>query len=81
MNEYFIRKYWDEEGILFYVHFQDDYAVRQLEVKSDEKIYLTSEEPINGEYILYDQKLSELDLEDADFITMEEFDLAWGKSY
>jgi hypothetical protein len=79
MKEDFIKKYWAEENILFYIHFQDDEAIRQIEIKSEEKIYLSLEEPIKGEYILYDQKLYELDLEESDFITREEFDLAWGK--
>lgn len=79
MKEDFIKKYWDEEEVLFYVHFQNDEAVRQIEIKSKEKIYLTLEEPIKGESMLYDQKLYELDLEEADFITRVEFDLAWEK--
>lgn len=79
MKEDFIKKYWDEDDILFYIHFQDDYAVRQLEIKLDEKIHLTLEEPINEEYMLYDQKFSDLDLEKDDFITKEEFNLAWHK--
>ncbi|PIF34834.1 hypothetical protein CLU81_5501 [Flavobacterium sp. 9] len=79
MKEDFIKKYWDEEDILFYIHFQDDEAVRQIEVKSDEKVYLTLEEPIKGESMLYDQKLSELDLEKSDFIREEEFNQVWKK--
>lgn len=79
MKEDFIKKYWDEEDVLFYIHFQNDEAVRQIEVKSEGKIYLTLEEPIKGESMLYDQKLSELDLEEADFITEEEFNQFWEK--
>ena len=79
MKEDFIKKYWEEEDVLFYIHFQNDEAVRQIEIRSDEKIYLNLEEPIKGESMLYDQKLYELDLEEVDFITREEFDLTWRK--
>ncbi|RKR05245.1 hypothetical protein C8C83_4584 [Flavobacterium sp. 90] len=80
MIEVFVKKYWDEEDVLFYIHFQDDEAVRQIEVKSEEKICLTLEEPIKEESMLYDQKLSELDLEESDFITEEEFNQFWKKA-
>ena len=79
MKEDFIKKYWEEEDVLFYIHFQNDEAMRQIEIRSDEKIYLNLEEPIKGESMLYDQKLYELDLEEVDFITREEFDLTWRK--
>ncbi|MET0946389.1 MAG: hypothetical protein ABWY22_13335 [Flavobacterium sp.] len=77
MKEDFVKKYWEEEGLLFYIHFQNDIAVRQIEVKSEEKIYLSIDEPISGDSMLYDQLLYELDLEENDFITREEFNQIW----
>lgn len=31
MDDCFIKKYWKEENILFYLHFHNKIAVRQLE--------------------------------------------------
>jgi len=31
MQEVFIKKYWNEDDILFYMHFQNGDAVRQIE--------------------------------------------------
>ena len=53
--------------------------MRQIEFKSEGKIYLSREEPINGDSMLYDQSFYELDLEENDFITSEEFDQVWKK--
>lgn len=68
MQELFIKKYWSEEDLLFYIHFQHGEAVRQIEVASKGKVFLTSENPSQGESILYDQ---------SDFITEEEFNKVW----
>lgn len=68
MNEIFVKKYWEEEDILFFMHFENSDAIRQVEIRPDNKIYLDIQNPIQGESILYDQKLDELDLNDEDFI-------------
>ncbi|MBB2951620.1 hypothetical protein [Sphingobacterium sp. JUb56] len=77
MQELFIKQYWNEEDILFYIHFQNGEAVRQIEVASNSKVFLTSENPHQGESFLYDQSFDELDLEQPDFITEEEFNKVW----
>lgn len=77
MQELFIKKYWSEEDLLFYIHFQNGEAVRQIEVASKGKVFLTSENPYQGESILYDQPVDELDLEQSDCITEEEFNKVW----
>jgi len=46
-------------------------------INSKGKVFLTSEIPQQGESMLYDQSLEELDLQDAEFITREEFGGAW----
>lgn len=79
MNEIFVKKYWDEDDILFYIHFIDGIAVRQIEVIRNHTVYLDANNPIQDESMLYDQKLNELDLETKDFITKEEFNIAWKK--
>lgn len=79
MQELFVKKYWDEENILFYIHFRDGEAIRQIEETSKGRVLLTSENPHNGESMLYDQPLEELKLNDSDFITEEEFNKIWNQ--
>ncbi|MCG2613322.1 hypothetical protein LZZ85_03485 [Terrimonas sp. NA20] len=79
MREVFIKKYWAEENILFYVHFQDGRAVRQIEVTPNHKVFLSTENPIEGEFSLYDQSLDDLQLDQKDFITAAVFESVWGK--
>lgn len=57
MQELFIKRYWDEDDLLFYIHFQNGEAVRQIEEASKCKVFLTSEHSHQGESILYDQSL------------------------
>ena len=77
MQELFVKKYWKEEDILFYIHFQNEKAVRQIEVSSICKVLLTSENPYQGESMLFDQSFDELELDKSDFITEEEFNKVW----
>lgn len=77
MKEIFIKKYWDEGDILFYLHFKDGVSVRQIEISPTGTKYLSAENPIQGESILYDKELEHLELEPSDFITKEEFDNVW----
>lgn len=79
MKEFFVKKYWDEEDVLFYIHFQNGEAVRQIEETSRDRVLLTSETPLRGESMLYDQSLDELELNKSDFITEEEFNKAWNE--
>ena len=79
MKEVFVKKYWDEEDVLFYLHFQNDEAVRQVEITPFSKLKLTTSNPLNGDSMLYDQSLDELELREADFITEEEFNEVWNE--
>jgi hypothetical protein len=79
MKEVFVKKYWEEEGVLFYLHFQNGEAIRQVEIKPNLKLFLTSNNPVNGDAMLYDQSLDELDLKKSDFITEEDFDEIWNE--
>ena len=79
MKEQFLKKYWAEEHILFFVHFRDGKAVRQIEATSERKVFLTIENPVDGDSSLYDQHLDDLGAGPKDFITKEEFDRAWDK--
>jgi hypothetical protein len=77
MQDFFVRKYWKEEDVLFYLHFKGDEAVRQIEVSDRGKIFLSLDNPIKGESILYDQSINDLDLHADDFITKQEFEKIW----
>jgi hypothetical protein len=79
MKEVFVKKYWLDENVLFYLHFQNGEAIRQVEITSTSKLRLTTSNPLNGDSMLYDQSLDELDLDESDFITEEEFNSIWGQ--
>ena len=79
MQEVFIKKYWAEENILFYVHFQDGRAVRQIDVTPDKKIFLSKDHPHEGDASLYDHSIDDLQLGQKDFITAEVFEKVWAK--
>lgn len=46
MKEVFVKKKWEEEHVLFYLHFENNIAVRQIEVTRDSKVFLTAEDPL-----------------------------------
>jgi len=79
MKEVFVKKYWDEEDVLFYLHFQNGEAIRQIEITSNTKQKLTSSNPLNGDSMLYDQSLDELDLKESDYITESDFNKIWNE--
>lgn len=79
MKEIFIKKYWDEENILYYLHFVNGEAIRQIEITPITKLLLTMDNPIKGNSLLYDQSLDELELKDSDFITEEDFNNIWNE--
>lgn len=77
MQEIFIKKYWAEQDVLFYIHFLNGIAIKQIEITSKNKILLTSENPYQEDSMLYDQSLEDLELNDSDFIKKEEFYKIW----
>lgn len=79
MKEQYIKKYWAESDILFYLHFKDGEAIRQIELTPKGKIFLTLENPHQNGSMLYDQSLGDLDLQESDFITEEEFNKIWNE--
>ena len=79
MQELFVRKYWDEEDVLFYLHFQNGEAIEQVEITPNGKVFLSLENFGKDTSMLYDQSLDDLDLEDKDFITKEEFYRIWNE--
>lgn len=81
MKETFVKKYWGEENTLFYIHFHDEMAIRQIEVTSKGKTFLSLANPNENESMLYDQSIDGLDLNENDFITKDEFDTIWNQQY
>ena len=77
MKEVFVKKYWDEEDVLFYLHFRNGEAIRQVEITPNGNFFLSLENPVSGESMLYDQSLNDLDLQKSDYITEAEFNKAW----
>ncbi|NML59090.1 hypothetical protein [Chryseobacterium cheonjiense] len=77
MQEVFIKKYWEEEDIWFYIHFLNQRAIRQIELSNGKRIFLTLDLPKKGESMLYDQSIEDLDLNDSDYISKEEFEKEW----
>lgn len=73
----YIKKYWDEEDTTFYIHFNGDYAVRQINITPLGVILSADEKPVCDNTFLYDQKFSDIDWEPSDFITEEEFNNKW----
>lgn len=78
-DKVFIKKYWDEADILFLLHFEGGYAVRQIEIHQDFVVCLSINKPIENEFFLYDQTLNDLVIDDKDIISQEEFDSFWNK--
>ncbi len=78
MKETFIKIYWSEEDIFFYYHFKDEEVVRQIEIFKGNKVYLTINNPVQGESFLFDQNLTDFELNEEDFITKQEFEEIWG---
>jgi hypothetical protein len=77
MKEVFVKRYWADDDITFYLHFQNGKAIAQVEMTPKGKIYLSTDSPLVGDSMLYDQSLDELDLGENDFITKEDFMKIW----
>jgi len=77
MKEVFVKKYWEEEDVLFYIHFRKGEAIRQVEKTSEGVTFLSTESHLQEGSMLYDQSLDELDLVESDFISKYEFDEIW----
>lgn len=77
MKNLYIKKLWEEEDVLFYIHFRDGEAIRQIEISPNETVYLSLNNPKMGNSMLYDQSLDDLELQDEDYISQAEFEKVW----
>lgn len=79
MSEIFIRRYYQEENIMYYLHFIGEEAVRQLEIHTDKRLRYTTEHPYDDDGGLYDQDFSDVEWPADSFITRDEFETEWNK--
>jgi len=77
MEDIYVKKYWEEEGVLFYLHFRGHQAVRQIEIIDGEVKKMNLDNPVVGDSMLYDQSFEDLDLVQTDFISEKEFEVIW----
>jgi hypothetical protein len=80
MADIYIKKYWEEENIIIFLHFNNYIAVRQIEIYLNKTIYLDEKNPIKENSILCDQTLDYLTYEGSDIISQQEFELIWRKN-
>lgn len=77
-TETYLKRYWPEEDILFYLHFEGNKAVRQIEISSTGLVKLSADNPNQEESMLYDQDLEDLDdLDDFEVISVQDFNDIW----
>lgn len=73
----YIKKKWEEDGTIYFLHFVGAEAMRQIEINSEGVIRLSVEAPTYKDYFLCDQSLEMLSISPSDYITKEEFERVW----
>lgn len=82
MAEIFFRKYWKEGNTIYYIHFKNGIAIRQIEINENKIVCLSEQDSFYKEYFLYEHSFDELeDVKPEDLISKEEFDLTYTKMY
>jgi hypothetical protein len=78
MEEIFLKSYYADEDMYVFVHFRGEDAIRQIELTTAFKRFMSEDSPFDGDSMLYDQDFSDLTLDErSSFITEEEFDEIW----
>lgn len=73
-KHFFVKKYWKEGNVLYYFHFLNSYAVRQIEITSKRILRFSLVE----NDILCDQPLTVIEhLSNTNFISEQEFEDIW----
>lgn len=78
-NHTYIKKKFEEENIIYYLHFLDKNAVRQIEFNNHSYKYLDISISNVGDSMLYDQKIDELNIQHSDNFSKKEFEMLWDK--
>lgn len=73
----YLKRYWPDEDILFYLHFDGSEVIRQIEVSPSGQIMLSKDNPIQGESMLYDQIIEDIDLGEFETISEQDFNEVW----
>lgn len=76
-KDIYVRRKWEEEDIIIYLHFIGENAVRQMEVFPDKIIKTSKNNPISEDSYLYDQNFSDIKWDESDFISEDEFNEKW----
>lgn len=76
-KDIYVRRKWEEEDIIIYLHFIGENAVRQMEVFLDKIIKTSKNNPISEDSYLYDQNFSDIKWDESDFISEDEFNEKW----
>lgn len=89
MSDYYIKQdFMDDDGLTtYYVHYHNEYPIRQLEINGGHRFKMTKDNPAvyDPENIYFPKReLSTSpiclgDMDPADFITESEFDEVWNK--
>lgn len=77
MEQIFIKYFLSADNLWTYIHFIDGVAIRQINIYNKKKILLSESAPIIDDEMLCDLPLSELDINEADLISREEFETEW----
>ena len=80
MKDVYIKMYLPEDDTSFYIHFKDEDAIRQINITPEGTFRTSTENPFNGDAMLYDQDYSELEINTNDFITEVDFLTLWNNA-
>lgn len=76
-KDIYVRRKWEEENIIIYLHFIEENAVRQMEVFPNKVVKISKNNPISEDSYLYDQNFSDIKWDESDFISEDEFNEKW----
>ena len=77
MADLFFKYYFEDEDTTFYVQYQDGWIIKQVEISQSGKIFLSEDDPMQGDLMLADQPLEHADIDRLTPITKEQFDEMW----
>lgn len=77
MEDLYIKKYWDEENIMYYFHVHNDVVVRQIEIQDGEKNCSDIAHSLQDNASIADICFSEMEIDNPAYVTRQEFDSVW----
>jgi len=76
-KDLFLKGHWEAEDVIFYLHFKGQCAIRQKELHEDRLIKLDTIHTFEGDSMLYDQNLDDLERDSFAEISEDEFNEMW----